>query len=102
MVVRGALRADLFYRLNVFAIRVPALRDRPEDVPLLVRHVVEDVCRRMARSIICIPSSTMSVLCRYPWPGNVRELPNVVERAVILSAGPVRESDTEQLATRCS
>ena len=97
MVARGGFRSDLFYRLNVFPIRVPALRDRPEDIPLLVRHVVEDVCRRMGRSILRIPSSTMRVLCRYAWPGNVRELQNVVERAVILSAGPVLEIDAEEL-----
>ncbi|SRR5712692_1095442 len=97
MVDRGMFRPDLFYRLNVFPIRVPALRDRPEDIPLLVRHFADELSRRMSKSIYSIPSSTLSELCRYPWPGNIRELQNVVERAVILSLGPVLEIDTADL-----
>jgi formate hydrogenlyase transcriptional activator len=97
MVDRGTFRPDLYYRLNVFPIHVPALRDRPEDIPLLVRHFANEFARRMSKSIDSIPSSTMSQLRRYPWPGNIRELQNVVERAVILSRGPVLEVDTAQL-----
>jgi formate hydrogenlyase transcriptional activator len=77
--------SDLFYRLNVFPLHVPALRERPEDVPLLVRHFAELFSRRRRKSIQAIPAETMSALVRYPWPGNVRELQNVIERAVILS-----------------
>jgi PAS domain S-box-containing protein len=89
MVEEHKFRADLFYRLNVFPIRVPALRERPEDVPLLVQHFAELFSRRMRKSIISIPSETMSAMIQYEWPGNVRELQNVIERAVILSTGGV-------------
>jgi PAS domain S-box-containing protein len=85
MVQEQKFRSDLFYRLNVFPLHVPALRERPEDVPLLVRHFAELFSRRMRKSILTIPAETMSALIRYPWPGNVRELQNVIERAVILS-----------------
>jgi formate hydrogenlyase transcriptional activator len=97
MVDRGTFRSDLYYRLNVFPIQVPPLRDRPEDIPLLVRHFANELALRMNKSIDSIPSSTMSELCRYPWPGNIRELQNVIERAVILSCGPVLEIDTAEL-----
>jgi formate hydrogenlyase transcriptional activator len=82
-------RADLFYRLNVFPIHVPPLRERPEDIPLLVRHFVQQFARRMHKLIETIPSDTMQGLIRYPWPGNIRELQNIIERAVILSPGSV-------------
>jgi formate hydrogenlyase transcriptional activator len=82
-------RADLFYRLNVFPVCVPPLRERPEDIPLLVRHFVAQYARRMQRPIDTIPSATMDALLRYPWPGNIRELQNCIERAVIVSPGPV-------------
>ncbi len=85
MVEEHKFRADLFYRLNVFPLYVPALRERPEDVPLLVRHFAELFSRRMSKVIQTIPPETMSALMRYYWPGNVRELQNVIERAVILS-----------------
>jgi len=81
-------RSDLFYRLNVFPVHVPPLRERPEDIPLLVRHFVQRLARRMNKAIDTIPSKTMEALCRYRWPGNIRELENVIERAVILSPGP--------------
>lgn len=87
MVGEQKFRSDLFYRLNVFPIHVPALRERPEDIPLLVRHFAELFSRRMKKSIETIPTETMSALIRYDWPGNVRELQNVIERAVILSVG---------------
>jgi formate hydrogenlyase transcriptional activator len=81
-------RSDLFYRLNVFPVRVPSLRERSEDIPMLVRHFVQHLARRMNKAIDTIPSRTMEALCRYRWPGNIRELENVIERAVILSPGP--------------
>ena len=84
----GLFREDLFYRLNVFPISVPPLRDRPEDIPLFVRFFVEKVSKGMGRSIEKIPQSVMKTMQDYPWPGNVRELQNVIERAVISSSGP--------------
>jgi formate hydrogenlyase transcriptional activator len=89
MVADHEFRADLFYRLNVFPILLPPLRDRREDIPLLVRHFARQFARRMNRAIDTIPSETMSVLVSYHWPGNIRELQNLVERAVILSTGAV-------------
>ena len=89
MVENQTFRSDLYYRLNVFPVRVPALRERPEDIPLLVRHFVQQFSRRTNRNIETIPSETMKALVRYDWPGNIRELQNVIERAVIVSAGPV-------------
>jgi formate hydrogenlyase transcriptional activator len=83
-----AFRADLLYRLNVFPIYVPPLRERPEDIPLLVRHFVMFYARRMNRSIDTIPSEAMESLIRYPWPGNIRELQNLIEHSVILTVGP--------------
>ena len=87
MVEDRNFRLDLYYRLNVFPIRLPPLRERTEDIPLLVRHFVQEFSRRNHRLIDSIPSETMEALIRYPWPGNVRELQNVIERAVILSRG---------------
>jgi formate hydrogenlyase transcriptional activator len=89
MVDDQKFRSDLYYRLNVFPIRVPALRERPEDIPLLVRHFVQQFSRRNNRVITTIPSESMEGLVRYYWPGNIRELQNVIERAVITSKGPV-------------
>ncbi|MGA2346982.1 MAG: sigma 54-interacting transcriptional regulator [Candidatus Sulfotelmatobacter sp.] len=80
-------RSDLFYRLSVFPIRVPALRDRRDDIPLLVRHFVHKFAHRMNRSIESIPSETMTALSGWSWPGNVRELENLMERSVIVSEG---------------
>jgi formate hydrogenlyase transcriptional activator len=82
-------RADLFYRLNVFPIRVPSLRERPEDIPLLVRHFVQYFARKIHRVIDTIPSETMEALVRHSWPGNIRELQNLIEHSVIVSPGPV-------------
>ena len=73
-----AFRLDLYHRLAVFPVRVPALRERPEDIPLLVRHFVQQFSRRLGRTIDAIPAETMSALTRYPWPGNIRELQNVI------------------------
>jgi formate hydrogenlyase transcriptional activator len=74
MIREGTFRSDLYYRLNVFPIRIPPLRERPEDIPLLVRHYVGQFSRRLGKSIDVIPPETMDALVRYPWPGNVREL----------------------------
>jgi len=100
MVEEQKFRSDLFYRLNVFPIRVPPLRERSEDIPLLVRHFVQHFARRMKRTIETIPSETMEVLVRYPWPGNIRELQNLIERAVILSPGPVLQVPLADLNSR--
>jgi len=89
MVEERQFRADLFYRLNVFPVQVPPLRDRQDDIPLLVRHFVQQFARRMGKTVDTIPVETMNVLVRYHWPGNIRELQNLIERAVILSAGPI-------------
>ncbi len=89
MVADREFRSDLYYRLNVFPITVPPLRDRAEDIPLLVRYFAQKHARRMDRRIETIPAEEMEGLTRYSWPGNVRELENLIERAVILSRGPV-------------
>jgi formate hydrogenlyase transcriptional activator len=88
MVAEGRFRDDLYYRLNVFPVVLPPLRERRDDIPRLVRHFTQHFARRMGRRIETIPSAVMDALVRYPWPGNVRELQNVIERAVILSPGP--------------
>jgi len=87
MVEDGQFRSDLFYRLHVFPLPVPPLRERREDIPILVRHYVDKYARQMNRRIETIPSPAMEVFASYAWPGNVRELQNFIERAVILSPG---------------
>src|SRR5579862_2606493 len=89
MVKDQKFREDLFYRLNVFPVHVPPLRERPEDIPLLVRHFADQFARRANKIIETIPADTMNALSRYHWPGNIRELQNVIERAVIVSSGSV-------------
>ena len=89
MVKRNEFRSDLYYRLNVFPIPLPPLRERPEDIPALVEHFVEIYARRMDRQIEHIPPETMSALVSYQWPGNIRELQNFIERSVILSSTTV-------------
>jgi transcriptional regulator with GAF, ATPase, and Fis domain len=81
-------RSDLYYRLKVFPITTPPLRDRPEDIPTLARHFTKKYAEKMGREITKIPSATMRALVSWPWPGNVRELENFIERSVILSNGP--------------
>lgn len=102
----GRFRSDLYYRLNVFPIRMPALRDHREDVPLLVWHFVEKFAAGSGKSFDAIPRPLMDALSAYEWPGNVRELQNVIERAVVLSTGPVLRIDeafgTETLRMRSS
>ena len=85
MAKRSEFRSDLYYRLNVFPLLLPPLRERREDIPTLVAHFVDIYSRRMSRQIEHIPPSTMSALTSYQWPGNIRELQNLIERAVILS-----------------
>jgi formate hydrogenlyase transcriptional activator len=85
MVKQGAFREDLYYRLKVFPIQVPALRQRTEDIPKLVRHFTTLYAQRMNKRIDAISPETMEALVRYLWPGNIRELQNFIERAVILS-----------------
>jgi len=87
MVAAREFRSDLYYRLNVFPITLPALRERPGDVGLLARHFVEKFARKLKRRIDAIPPETLAALEAYAWPGNVRELENVIERSVILSRG---------------
>ena len=86
-IAQGKFRNDLFYRLNVFPIRLPSLRERREDIPLLIRHFVHKFARRMDRYIETIPKETMRALMQWDWPGNIRELENLMERSVILSDG---------------
>jgi formate hydrogenlyase transcriptional activator len=97
MVSEQKFRSDLFFRLNVFPVHVPPLRERQGDIPLLVRHFTQQFSRRMNRAIETIPSLTLDALCRYHWPGNIRELQNVVERAVIVSTGPALSVDVADL-----
>src|SRR6266850_2615714 len=97
MLKRGTFREDLYYRLKVFPINVPALRQRTEDIPILVSHFTALYARRMNRRIDDIPSETMDALVRYRWPGNVRELQNFIERAVILSPHTVLRAPTSEL-----
>lgn len=97
MVAERLFRSDLYYRLNVFPIVVPPLRERVEDIPLLVRYFAQKHARRMDRRIETIPAEQMEALTRYHWPGNVRELENLIERAVILSRGPVLQVPLPEL-----
>jgi formate hydrogenlyase transcriptional activator len=87
MVADRRFRNDLYYRLNVFPVVVPPLRERREDIPMLARHFIQRFARRMGRRIETIPAAVMDALVAYPWPGNVREMQNIIERAVILSPG---------------
>ena len=97
LVEERQFRADLYYRLNVFPITVPPLRERRDDIPLLVRYFVQQYARRMNRRITGIPSETMKALTRYQWPGNIRELQNFIERAVIVSPGPTLQAPVREL-----
>jgi len=97
LVEAGRFRADLYYRLNVFPIEVPALRDRPEDIPDLARHFLHHFNRRMNKQVNNITPAALALMKRYPWPGNVRELENIVERAMIAATGSVLELDPNWL-----
>jgi formate hydrogenlyase transcriptional activator len=98
MVKDRQFRGDLYYRLRVFPVSVPSLRDRHEDIPLLVHHFVQKHARRMGKQIQTIPPESMQALERWQWPGNVRELENLIERAVILSRGPVLRVPVSELS----
>ncbi len=103
LVAERAFRSDLYYRLNVFPIHIPALRDRSEDIPLLVRYFVQKISRRLNKAVEYIPADAMDALAHYSWPGNIRELENLIERAVLLSPGkelrvPLSELKSEALA----
>jgi formate hydrogenlyase transcriptional activator len=100
MVADKQFRSDLYYRLNVFPIEVPPLRERSEDIPLLVRHFVRQFARRMKREIETIPAEAMQALTGYSWPGNIRQLQNLMERAVILTRGSVLEVPLRGLYTQ--
>jgi formate hydrogenlyase transcriptional activator len=97
MVAAREFRADLYYRLNVFPLRVPPLRERSEDIPLLVRHFVGRFAERMSKGVTSVPAETMEVFLRYSWPGNVRELQNVVERAIILSPDGILQAALDEI-----
>jgi len=100
MVSERRFRADLFYRLNVFPIALPALRERREDIPALVRHFAGEICGRMNKALDAIPVDVMEALCSYDWPGNIRELQNLIERAVVLSEDGVLHSPLAETPRR--
>jgi len=100
MILEKRFRSDLYYRLNVVPIFIPPLRERPEDIPLLVQHFVQEFGRKAGKKIDTISSVTMDALRRHPWPGNIRELENVIERAMILTTGSVLRVSHDDLSTR--
>jgi formate hydrogenlyase transcriptional activator len=93
MVKAGSFRSDLFYRLHVFPIEVPPLRERREDIPLLVNYFLQRFARKLGKPLKVVSERSMDQLVRYTWPGNVRELQNVIERAAVLARGPIVEVD---------
>ena len=97
MIQAREFREDLFYRLNVFPIRIPPLRERPEDIPLLVRYFAQRYGRRMEKQIESVPTATMNKLSKWHWPGNIRELENFIERSVILTHGPALQVPVGEL-----
>ncbi|HTR24718.1 MAG TPA: sigma 54-interacting transcriptional regulator [Terriglobales bacterium] len=97
MIENGQFRSDLFYRLNVFPIRIPPLRERPEDIPLLVRYFTQKYARRMEKKIESIPTASMKKLSSWHWPGNIRELENLIERSVILTHGSALQVPISEL-----
>jgi len=102
MIREGKFREDLFYRLNVFPVAIPALRERREDIPLLVNYFVSKLSRQMGRQITTIVPQTMELLTNHPWRGNVRELANFIERAVVLSPGEELRIPTGEFTAPCS
>jgi formate hydrogenlyase transcriptional activator len=97
MMENGEFRSDLYYRLNVFPIRIPPLRERPEDIPLLVRYFTQKYGRLMDKQIESIPASAMRKLSNWHWPGNIRELENFIERSVILTHGTALQAPIAEL-----
>jgi formate hydrogenlyase transcriptional activator len=102
MVAEREFRSDLYYRLNVFPIKLPPLRDRADDIPRLVRHFASKHANRMKKQIDTIPNETMRALARWHWPGNIRELENFIERAVILSRGSILNVPVSELQAPAS
>lgn len=100
MAAAGRFRMDLYYRLNVFPIRLPPLRERTEDIPVLVRHFVRTYASRHGKSITHVPDEVLTTLVRYDWPGNIRELQNFIERSVILTKGAELQAPIAELATK--
>ena len=100
-VAAGRFREDLYYRLNVFPIQIPPLRDRREDIPKLVETFIQEFAKTMDKAIDGVAKTSLQTLCGYDWPGNIRELRNVIERAVILANGPILKIalPTDELAT---
>jgi formate hydrogenlyase transcriptional activator len=99
MVSKREFRADLFYRLNVFPVRLPSLRERREDIPRLVQYFTQRYSSRMNRQITTVPNETLRALGEWSWPGNIREMENFIERSVILSTGPVLEAPLSELSS---
>jgi len=97
MVDDGCFRPDLYYRLSVFPISLPPLRNRPGDIPSLARHFVAKYAGRMNKPLQVIPAEAMDAMLSYDWPGNIRELQNFIERGVIVSQGSIFEPDLDQL-----
>jgi formate hydrogenlyase transcriptional activator len=97
MVAERQFRSDLYYRLNVFPIRIPPLRERPEDIPLLVRYFAQKYAQRMEKQIESIPAASIKKLTQWHWPGNIRELENFIERAVILTRGTTLQVPLSEL-----
>jgi formate hydrogenlyase transcriptional activator len=97
MVAEREFRSDLYYRLKVFPIEIPALRERREDIPILAKYFLQKHASRMNRQITTLPGETLEALCNWSWPGNVRELENFIERAVILTQGPVLRAPLSEL-----
>jgi formate hydrogenlyase transcriptional activator len=100
MMEDNEFRSDLYYRLNVFPIRIPPLRERPEDIPLLVHYFTQKYARRMEKQIETIPSSALKKMSSWEWPGNIRELENFIERAVILTRGKALEIPLAEIKTK--
>jgi formate hydrogenlyase transcriptional activator len=98
MVSERRFRTDLYYRLKVFPITLPPLRERTGDIPLLVDHLVRSSARRQGKSIECVPDDVMAEIEKYTWPGNIRELQNFIERSVILTGGPALQAPVEELS----
>jgi formate hydrogenlyase transcriptional activator len=101
MIANREFRSDLYYRLNVFPIRIPPLRERREDIPVLARYFTQNFAQKMQKPIETIPAATMKVLTEWDWPGNVRELANFIERAVILTRGKSLEAPLGELRRAC-
>ena len=101
-IAAGTFRSDLFYRLNVFPIEIPALRERREDIPVLVEYFIDRYARKAGKTILSVNKKTMELLQSYPWPGNIRELQNVVERSVILCESETFSVDESWLSTERS